>query len=115
MDVVGDVVEVDAQAHHRGLVRNRVDTHDCSRDRLRVGDVAPDVLGPFVAPVGDTAVSGGEERVEDTNLVATVDQRVHDVGTDEAGSPGYEHAHQARTRGRRMVKIAPSASLATSN
>ena len=44
-------------------------------------------------PVGHVLALPGRERVDDGDLVAAGDERVHDVGADEAGAACHHRAH----------------------
>ncbi len=112
--IVGDVVEIDTEADHRGLMGDGVDAGDGCLDRGRVGDVAPDILRRRITPLGPRPVRSRKQHVEHPDLVTVVHEGVDDVRSDEAGAAGHEHAHQARTRGKRTVKIAPPESFCTS-
>src|SRR5438552_4880942 len=82
--VVGDVVEVDAQSDHCGLVRDGVDARNRRLDRRGVGDVAPEIFGPVVAPIGNARVRGGKERIENAHVVAFMDEGVDYVRAYES-------------------------------
>ena len=70
-------------------------------DHLGVGDVADDQLDA-VESFDGLAGGGVRELVEDRDLgVGVVDEVVHEVGADEAGSAGHEkslHARQSMSR-----------------
>ena len=98
-DVLGDVAEVDAEPHHRGLVAHGGHALDrAGRDR-RVAHVTLDQFGAWVQVIRPLAVGGGQQRVEHADLAAPLQQRIHDVRADEAGATGDEdragHSGQA--------------------
>ena len=90
-DVLGQVVEVDAQADHRGLVHDRVDAAQRGA-RPRAGSRR--------SPTGTresctirrrrAAVRGRMPAVEDGHLVPGRDQGRGDMGADESGPAGHE-------------------------
>ena len=89
-DVVRDVADVGAEAHHRRLVADRGGAGDGPRGRGGIADVALDPLRARVEVVRPLAVRGRQQAVEDAHLVAALEQRVDDVGADEAGAAGDE-------------------------
>ena len=92
--VVGDVADVGAEAHHRRLVADRSGAGDRPRGRGGVADVALEPLGARVEVVRPLAVRGRQQAVEDAHLVPALEQRVDDVGADEAGAAGDEDRSQ---------------------
>ena len=89
-DVVGDVLEVAAEADHRRLVTHRGHARHRAGDGVRVAEVALDPLGAGVQVVGPLAMRVGQQHVEHADFVAAVEQRVDDVRADEAGAAGHE-------------------------
>ena len=61
--------------------------------RRRVGDRR---LVQRRAPAREVLAPAGREVVDDPHLVAAREQRVDEVGADEAGAAGDESAHGAR-------------------
>ncbi len=90
VDVVGHVVEVDAEADLRGLVGDRVDAAHRIGDGGGIAHVARAPLRPGIVD------GAGLPEVEDAHLRARVEQRLDDVGADEAGAAGDEDAHRRR-------------------
>ena len=90
VDVVRQVVEVDAEAYLRGLVAHRVYAPERALDGADVADVPADQLDPVRRP-RRVAV-----QIHDDRLVPGEQQRTHDRRSDEAGTAGNEDAH-ART------------------
>ena len=73
---------------HRRLVADGGDALDrARRDRL-VAQVGLDELRPRVDVVRPLAVRGGQQGVDDPDLLAALEQRVDDVGADESGAAG---------------------------
>src|SRR5262249_50875918 len=61
-------------------------------------------------------MSSGTQRIDHNDVVVPIDERIDDVRTDEARSPGDDDAHQDASvcsSGRRIVKRAPPFSLPT--
>ncbi len=77
-----NVIEIDPETDHRRLVRDEVDATNRVANRIRVTDVADDVL--------DAAGVRGTY-VEHHRLESGRDRRLDDVRTDEAGTPGDQH------------------------
>ncbi len=110
---VGHVVEVDAEADHRRLVRHRVDARDGRGDGVGIGRRRPSgTRRPGSHPLGWSGVRrrAAARRARRTSWPSPT-SCVDDVRADEAGAAGDEDAHQARTRGSRIVKLAPPSSL----
>ena len=96
--VVGDVGEVDAEADHGRLVADRRDALDRAR-RPRPGrGRRPRSARRAVEVVRPLAVGGRAERVEHADLGPAREQRVDDVGADEAGAAGDEDRPARRAR-----------------
>jgi hypothetical protein len=55
-----------------------------------IADITMHELGPRVEVGSASTVSGREERVEDADFVAVVEERGDDVRADEAGAAGNE-------------------------
>ena len=89
-DVVGDVPDVGPEADHRRLVADGAHPGDSAGGGARVAEVALDPLRPRIQVVGALPVRAGQERVEDSHVVAVIEQGVDDVGADEAGAAGDE-------------------------
>ena len=60
-------------------------------DRVRVADVALDELEPSAVEV--RAVAGVRQLVEHDDVVAGRGESLREVGADEPGAAGDEHAH----------------------
>ena len=81
----GDVVEVDAEPDHRGLVADRVDAA-----RPRDGDGGRDVAHEQLGAADEVRArrrAPREQRVDGTHLVAVREEGVDDVGADEPAPP----------------------------
>jgi hypothetical protein len=74
------------QVDDRGGVDDGVDVRDRRRDVGLVGDVSHDGLEPVVRG------EGRRRPVEGPDLVAPLQQLRHEVGADETGAAGHEHA-----------------------
>ena len=85
-DVVGDVGDVGAEADHRGLVADRGHALHRGLGDGRVAQVGLEELGARVEVVRALAVRGRQQRVDDPDLLAALEQRVDDVRADEAGA-----------------------------
>src|SRR5690606_23677602 len=90
-NLVGDVVEVDAESHARGLVAHGVDAVDGAAQHRLVGEVADDELGRGREVLGRFLVRG--EGVEDDDGVAAGGEPLADRSADESGAAGHEYAH----------------------
>jgi hypothetical protein len=88
--VGGQVVQVDAEAHHRGLVRDVVDAVGDALGDRGVAQVALDPLGRRVEVVRPRAVRRGQQRVDRADGVPGGEQLVDDVRADEPGAAGHE-------------------------
>ena len=77
---------------HVGLGREVEDglgSHGVEQVVERLADVADVQLRAG----GDVRFGAVDERVNDRDLVTTRDERIDDVRTDEAGSPGHDRPH----------------------
>ena len=75
----------------------------------KIGDVVLDE-GPGLVPgeMRDVGGFAGDEIVHPHHVVPARDQRVREVGTEEAGRPGYEEAHARRRPMLSYVKPRPA-------
>jgi hypothetical protein len=78
-DVFIDVIEVDAEADHGRVVRDRVDAIESGVQRGCVGHVGPYVFGVIVEVFGFVVVRRGVQDVDDDDLVTVGDQTVDDM------------------------------------
>src|SRR5215211_4555903 len=96
--VVDGAASVDhrlAIAHDPTEVEDAIDPDEGAVHRLPVAQVAHDQLGvgPQVARPS-ARVSELVEVVEHAHALSTLEQRIHEMGADEAGASGDEDAHQ---------------------
>jgi len=102
--VVEDVLEVDPQADHRGLVTDRGGAGQASPERRFVLHLGPRVVGPIVQVRGRARVRVPLQAVEYPDPMALRDEGVHHVGADEPGPAGDQHVlphHSTVRQGRR--------------
>jgi hypothetical protein len=71
-------------------VRYRRDVPDRARGDGGIAQVAPHPLGARIEVIGALAVGGGQERVDDADVVTGCEQRVDDVRADKARAAGDE-------------------------
>ena len=88
--VGGQVVEVDAEADHRRLVRHVLDAVGDARGDRGIAEVALDPLGGGVEVVRPRAVRRGQQRVDRADAMPGGEQLVDDVRADEPGAAGHE-------------------------
>ncbi len=98
--VLRRVVEVDAEADHRGQVADGADAAQRACDRGGVADVAVDELEAGIgAERRDAArVDAGEQRVQYPHLMPRGRKGHGHVGSDEAGAAGQQYAHEPMLR-----------------
>ncbi len=86
------IVEIDSQTDHGGLVADGVHAVERGFDLGPVGHVCDDQLGGGVH-LGPAPMHRRQQRVEDPNAVASRHKHVDHVGTDEPGAAGNQDAH----------------------
>ena len=69
-DVVGDVWEIDAESDHRRLVGDPDHALERALEGIGIADIAMYELGPGVELGRDAAAGGGEQRVEDADVMS---------------------------------------------
>ena len=91
-DVVGDVAEVDAEPDHRRLVADGGDAVDAARAAtVGIAQVALEPLGAAGSRyAGRSRCAAGRSASSTRTSCARAEQRVDDVGADEAGAAGDE-------------------------
>ena len=91
--IVIDVAEVAAEPDHRRMMAQRVDAIDRVAGEGRIGEIAPAVLGVCRKIFGLAVMGTWVQAVGDAHLVAAMDEKIDDMGSDESGTAGDEHAH----------------------
>ena len=89
LGVVDGAVDRDPDIRLRGEVEHRLGPHLVEELVERLADV----LHVEHGPVGHVLALPGCQRVDDGDLVAAGDERVHDVGSDESGPACHHRSH----------------------
>ena len=88
LHVVGDVAEVDTQAHLARLMTHRIHTHQRPSPRVGIASIGPHVVHVRAEVGGTYGVRRRIEIVEHRDRDAALHQFVHDMRADEPCTPG---------------------------